>query len=505
MFRFSPIKGGIHPDSHKDHTANRDILTSMPLPERLYLPLFQQAGASALPVVGIGDHVLKGQQIAVTGGGLSAHIHAPTSGKIIAIEDIVAPHPSGLPAPAMVLESDGDDLPLEQPSICNPFTRDPEELATEVEQAGIVGLGGAIFPSAVKLRQGRRFEIKTLIINGGECEPYLTTDDRLMQERAEQIVEGARLIQHIIEAYAVIIAVEDNKPNAIAALKKAAAPHGKLRVAVVPSMYPMGSAKQLIQAVTGEEVPAGMRSNDLGILVHNVATAYAIQQALCFKRPLTSRVVTVGGSCITSPHNVEALFGTPISHLIEYCGGLKREPARLIMGGPMMGQTLPSINTPVMKGTSAILALSPEEVNEKSPDPCIRCSRCVSACPMGLVPLEMAKHVKAESFDGAQTYGLRDCILCGSCSYVCPSHIPLVNYFEYAKGELKNQRTAAQKLAYTQQLTKAREERIEKEAAAKKAAKNKKRRSRDRPASKSTPSSTPSETSSSEPTAENES
>lgn len=477
MFKFSLIRGGIHPKTHKEITAERDILTSLALPQRLLLPLFQQAGATSLPRVKVGQQVAKGQCIAVNGEGLAANLHAPSSGKVIAIEDIVAPHPSGLKAPAIVIECDGDNRWLELPDKGDPFSRSPDDLANDIEQAGIVGLGGAVFPSAVKLRQGRRFEIKTLIINGGECEPYLTTDDRLMRERAAEIVEGARLVQYIIEAFNVIIGVEDNKPDAIAALKKAAEPFGAIEVKAVPALYPMGSAKQMIQALTGREVPAGGRSNDLGILVHNVATAYAIQQTLRYGRPLISRVVTVGGGCITSPYNVEALLGTPIQHLVDACGGFKQAPSRLIMGGPMMGQILPSTEVPIMKGSSGILALTQREVNAQAPAPCIRCGRCVDACPMGLVPLEMAKHARSDDFDGAQEYGLRDCILCGSCAFVCPSHIPLVNFFEYAKGELRQRKADTQKLDYTLNLTAARSERMEREAAAKKAAKSKKKRS----------------------------
>lgn len=471
MFAWSRTRGGVHPVGYKETTAQRDILTRLPLPPRLILPLFQQSGASCLPVVKPGEQVAKGQQIAVSGAGLSTNLHAPTSGTVVAIEDVVAPHPSGLASQAIIITPDGEDRWLQPAREDDPFSRSPEALSDEVERAGIVGLGGAIFPSAIKLRQGRRYEIKTLVINGGECEPYLTTDDRLMRERAEQIVEGARLIQHIIECYEVIIGIEDNKPEAIAAMKRAAAPFGKIRVQSVPAMYPMGSAKQLIKALTGREVPAGGRSNDLGILVHNVATAYAIQQALRYGRPLVSRVLTVAGDCVSTPYNVEALFGTPIQFVIEQCGGLRRKPARLIMGGPMMGQQLPSTAVPVMKGTSGVLALTAREVNDQVPSPCIRCSRCVDACPMGLVPLEMAKSARADDFDSAAEYGLRDCILCGSCSYVCPSHIPLVNYFEYARGEMKQRKVSAQKLAYTQQLTEARNARLEREAEEKRAAK----------------------------------
>lgn len=472
------MPGGVHPDGRKDDTAAKPILTALPLPPKVYLPLGQQAGAEARPLVKVGDKVLKGQRVAISGASLSANMHAPTSGIVVGIDDITAPHPSGLPTKAIIIESDGLDQWIKLEELADPRSLSPEELATKVEEAGIVGMGGAIFPAAVKLRQGRRYEIKTLLVNGGECEPYLTTDDRLMRERAEEIVEGALLVRYIIEAYRVVIGIEDNKPEAIAAMRKAAAPHGAVEVVVVPSRYPMGSAKQLIQAVTGLEVPAGGRSNDVGVLVHNVATVYAIQQALRFGKPLISRVLTVAGDCVGQPQNVEALIGTPLSHLVQACGGLRSNPARLLMGGPMMGQALPTLAVPLLKGCSGVLALTQKEVNAEMPSPCIRCSRCVSACPMSLVPLEMAKFSRVDNFDAAQEYGLKDCILCGSCAYVCPSHIPLVQYFEYAKGELYARSADQRKMEYTVRLTNERNERLEREAAAKQAAKSEKKSKR---------------------------
>lgn len=480
MILQSMINGGVHPVTHKHRTAGRETIMSCSLPERLYLPLFQQAGAMSNPIVQVGQQVAKGECIAVGALGLAAHLHAPTSGTITSIETIQAPHPSGLESPAIVLQPDGDDRWAPLTVRLNPFEESPECLEQLVEQAGIVGLGGAIFPSAIKLRQGRRFEIKTLIINGGECEPYLTTDDYLMRQRAEEIIEGVRLIKHIIEAYEVFIGIEDNKPEAIAALTKAAEPYGTIQVRSVPTIYPMGSAKQLIKALTGKEVPSGGRSNDLGILVHNVATAYAIQQALRYGRPLISRIVTVAGGCVRSPANVEVLFGTPMQHLFAQCGGLTGQPKRMLLGGPMMGQVVPNDSVPVMKGTSGVLALTAKEVNEQLPSPCIRCSRCVSACPMGLLPLEMSKSINAEDLDSAMNFGLKDCIVCGACTYVCPSHIPLVNFFEYGKGLLRERRASQEKLAVTKTLTEERSLRLAAEAAAKKAAKAAKRK-RSRP------------------------
>ena len=481
-------RGGVHPVGHKADSRDDSILADVPLPPMLYLPLCQHTGDDALPLVQIGDRVLKGQKVARANGRLSANLHAPTSGIIKAIDTITMPHPSGLPARAIWLEPDGQEQWAELTPHPDPYSIPHEALAGMVEDAGIVGMGGAIFPAAIKLRQGRRFEIKTFIVNGSECEPYLTTDDKLMCERAKEIVEGAKLVRHIIEAYRTVIAIEDNKPEALAAIRQAAEGIGSIEVVAVPARYPMGSAKQLIQAVTGHEVPAGSRSNDIGVLVHNVATVYAIQQALIDGKPLISRVTTVAGGCIAAPRNVEALIGTPVQHLFDSCGGVTSAPSRLLMGGPMMGQVLPTADVPLIKGSSGLLALTRKEVNEHVPAPCIRCGRCVNACPMGLLPLEMASTSRKDDFEGAQDAGLRDCILCGSCAYVCPSHIPLVQYFEYAKGEIRDRRVGEQKMLRTKELADARKARIEAEKAAKAAAKKAKKK-KAKPAKKPEPSS----------------
>lgn len=471
----SPVRGGVHPAGHKDRSSALTIATA-PLPERLYLPLRQHAGADALPVVRVGDRVLKGQLIAAAASEVSAPVHASSSGRVVAIGPVPAPHPSGLTANGIVIECDGDDRWIDVDLPADPYSQEPMMLADRVAQAGIVGLGGAIFPAAVKLKQGARHEIKTVLLNGSECEPYLTTDDRLMRERAEQIVDGARLIQHILRAYRIVIAIEDNKPEAIAAMRAASEPYGAIEVEVVPALYPMGSAKQLIQEITGREVPAEGRSTSVGVLVHNVGTVFAIQQALRYGRPLISRVVTVAGGCVARPRNVETRVGVPVQNLLDFCGGLTEAPAQLLMGGPMMGMVLPNAQAPIIKGATGVLALSRHEVPRADASPCIRCARCVDACPMGLMPLEMAAHARADSFEGADDYGLKDCILCGSCAYVCPSHIPLVHYFQYALGEQDARRSAEKKNDYTRQLMEQRQLRLEQEEAARAAAKAKKRK-----------------------------
>lgn len=458
--RFFGFRGGVHPDGHKEATAHQAIST-LPLPERLFVPLQQHIGAPAEPVVRVGQPVLKGELIGRSTGTISAPVHAPTSGRVAAIAEYTAPHPSGLPVLTIALEADGEERRIDRSAPADPLALDPEEIATRVGAAGIVGMGGATFPAAVKLRLRQRSPIHTLIINGGECEPYLSCDDRLMRERPTAIIQGVRIMLRALGTERAVVAIEDNKPEAAAALIEACARIDELEVVVVPTRYPMGSEKQMIQAVTGLEVPAGGLSSDVGVLVHNVGTAYAVEQALTAGRPLISRVVTVVGGAVQAPRNVEAPIGALVSDLLAYCGGCGEQPARLIMGGPMMGQVLPHPRVPVVKGSSGILALSAQEAGPRRPGACIRCGRCVSACPVGLVPLEMAAFTRSGDLNGAVRYGLVDCIGCGSCSYVCPAQIPLVHYFNYAKGELAARQRMEHKNNETRKLAEARSARME--------------------------------------------
>ena len=317
LFRF---KGGVHPTPNKIATGCKPILR-IPIPKRLYLPVQQHIGAPAKPKVNIGQHVLKGEKLADSQGAISAPIHAPTSGKIIDISEHTAPHPSGLPVLTVILESDGKDEWTMLHGVNDPFSLEAEEISTRVSEAGIVGLGGATFPSAVKLNLGKSNQINTLIINGGECEPYLTCDDQLMRHHAEEIIDGIKIMLHGIQTPQALIAIEDNKPTAINAMQNACKNTSSVNVVVVPSRYPMGSEKQMIKTLTGMDVPAGKRSVDIGVLVHNVGTSYAVHRALRFGEPLLSRIVTVGGGAIKDPLNIEALLGTQVSELIEYCGG----------------------------------------------------------------------------------------------------------------------------------------------------------------------------------------
>ena len=467
------IRGGIHPDSHKDSSSALKI-GFVPIPEFLYLPLRQHAGAEAIAMVKVGDYVYKGQLIAQAASEVSAPVHASSSGVVVEIGDISVAHPSGLTAKGIVIQCDGLDQWL-LPEKIDLDACDSMQLADAVAKAGVVGMGGAIFPASVKLKQGVRHEIKTLLVNGSECEPYLSTDDRLMRERAAEIIDGAMLIVKILKAYRVVIAIEDNKPEAIAAIRAASQGFGMVEVEVVPALYPMGSAKQLINAITGREVPAEGRSTEVGVLVHNVGTVYAIQQALRFSRPLISRVVTVAGHCITEPRNVEVLIGTPVQDVIDYCGGFSHSPAKMILGGPMMGQVIQHTQVPVIKGVTGILALDATEIPSHQVSACIRCARCVDACPMGLMPFQMAAHAKVDQFEGAEEYGLNDCLLCGSCAYVCPSHIPLVQYFQYAIGIQDSRKVVAKRNDQIKQLMQARSTRLEAEQAARQAAKQKRK------------------------------
>ncbi len=460
LFRF---RGGVHPEGRKESTSGKAI-SKMPLPARLYVPLQQHIGAPAEPEVAVGDQVAKGQRLARNQGMVSAPVHAPTSGTVADITLHPAPHPSGLPVRTVIIEPDGEDREADNVAEFDPFSLSPAEIANRVGMAGIVGMGGATFPSAVKLRLSKRSRIHTLILNGGECEPYLTCDDRLMREKPAAIVEGAQIILRAIEAERAYLVVEDNKPEAIQALREAGEGLENIQVVPVPARYPMGSEKHMIQTVIGREVPAGGLGSDIGVLVHNMGTAHAVTQAVRHNRPLISRVVTVGGGAVRQPQNVEVLIGTPLKDVIDFCGGLSETPARLLMGGPMMGQIMPSLEVPVVKGTSGIIALTRSEVAARETTPCIRCGACERACPNGLLPMQMAAHAKAGNLEKVQEFGLVDCVACGCCSYVCPAHIPLVQYFNYAKGELTAREQARHKAQENKKLMELRNERLEREA-----------------------------------------
>ncbi|PVV07922.1 MAG: electron transport complex subunit RsxC [gamma proteobacterium symbiont of Ctena orbiculata] len=455
------IRGGVHPDDRKQLSAGQAI-EDLPLPPLLHIPLQQHIGAPAEPLVRRGELVKKGQRLARSQGAISAPVHAPTSGRIMGVGGYPAHHPSGLSVRTITLKPDGRDEWTDQlDPVYAPFSLAAEEIAQRVADAGIVGMGGATFPSAVKLNLRKRYALHTLVINGAECEPYLTCDDRLMREKPAKILDGVRLMARALGVDRILVAIENNKPQAQAAMGDAAKPYDEVDIVGLPTRYPMGSEKHLVQTLIGKETPARGLTADIGVVVHNVATAMAVHDALYLGRPLISRVMTVTGGAIRQPRNLHVPLGTPLSHLIDFCGGFKEEPAILISGGPMMGQPLPSTQVPAVKGSNALLALTAGESENSEEMPCIRCACCVQACPCGLVPLEMAANIRAGGLDNSVRLGLLDCIACGSCSYACPSHIPLVNYFNFAKGELAARQRSQHKQGETKRLAEARSERME--------------------------------------------
>jgi Na+-translocating ferredoxin:NAD+ oxidoreductase subunit C len=463
LFEHPRLRGGTHPEAHKTATCDKPIALDMPLAKKLYIPVQQHVGKPAEPVVKVGDSVLKGQLLAHSQGNISAPVHAPSSGTIIDVLDYPAPHPSALPVRTIVLQTDARDQWQACIRVAEPWLLEPEDICQRVADAGVVGLGGAVFPSAVKLNLGRKNAIHTLLINAGECEPYLTCDDRLMQERAVDIVSGIRLMLRGMNCDKALIGIEDNKPQAYAAMLKACLGYSNINVRQVPTRYPMGWDRQMLRYLTGLEIPADGRATDIGVVIHNVATAYAVYRAVALGQPLISRVVTVAGGAVARPQNVEVRIGTPVADVLQFCGVDQAQLKRLIMGGPMMGDALPIADVPVVKACNAILALSADEIDPPEPQPCIRCSQCVNACPVGLLPLEMAGRIKANQLDAAVDLGLKDCINCGSCSYVCPSQIPLVHYFKYASGALFKRQQTEHKSEQTRKLIDERNQRIQRQ------------------------------------------
>ncbi|AUC54693.1 MAG: electron transport complex subunit RsxC [Sagittula sp.] len=450
------IRGGVHPETRKYLTADCAIET-MPVPPLVRVPLQQHIGVQAEPVVVRDDFVLKGQLIGKARGPVSANVHAPTSGRVIAVGHFTAPHPSGLPVPTITIRTDGQDTWGDRLPRLRPEDATPEEIAARVAEAGIVGMGGATFPAAVKLNLRDRYPLRTLIINAAECEPYLTCDDRLLQEHGEEIADGAGIMARALGVGEIVVAIEANKPKAVAAMRRHNLGLGlKLRVKVVPTQYPMGSEKHLVKVVTGLETPARALTAELGVVVHNAATAQAVHHAVRYGEPLVSRVVTVSGKGIRRPANVRVLIGTPVADLLEHCGGLVEEPDRLLLGGPMMGMPIANRRVPLVKGTNGVLALTRAETRKADVMPCIRCGTCVQACPCGLTPFEMNAKIQADDLDGAAGVGLLDCVSCGCCSYICPSNIPLVQGFNFAKGRLAERTARKHQQEETKRLAAAR-------------------------------------------------
>jgi len=479
--------GGIHPQENKHQSTQRAIV-ALPLPAQLIVPVGQHIGAPADVIVSIGDTVLKGQDIAHPKGFVSAAIHAPTSGKVVAIEQRELPHSSGLEGTCVIIDSDGQDQWLEEiangsQGINDYLDADNDVLIKRIRDCGITGMGGAGFPTSVKMAVKGK-QIDTLVINAAECEPYITSDDMLMRERALEAIRGIQILMKLTAADNCLIGIEDNKPEAIKAMEDALHKvHGEHHITVVtiPTKYPSGGEKQLIKILTGKEVPSGGIPASIGIVCQNIGTCEAIYRAIAEGKPLISRITTITGDSVEQPQNVEVLIGTPVKHLLEFAGfkqekslfqkllGTESKP-RIIMGGPMMGFTLSNDELPILKSSNCVLAPSQKELpaNDIASE-CIRCGLCTEACPADLLPQQLYWFSKAGELDKAEQHNIADCIECGACSYVCPSQIPLVQYYRHTKGSIKTERAAQDKSNRSKVRFEARQDRLDREAAEKEA------------------------------------
>ena len=457
------VRGGVHPAEHKQESTTLPI-GSLPISKRLVLPLRQHVGNLPKVLVTVGQHVLKGQLLAEAEGNISAAIHAPTSGVVVAIEDALIPHPSGLPDQCIVIDSDGLDTWGERVAI-DWRHLDQSALLAALRNSGIVGLGGAAFPTQIKLRTNPKVQIKTLVVNAAECEPYITCDDMLMRERAADILKGVEIAQYLLGAEECLIGIEDNKPEAAEAMRQACinSPVKNLQVVVVPTQYPSGDARQLIRLLTGMEVPNDKRSTDVGVQCFNVATLLALHRYFDFGEPSLSRVVTITGN-VATPRNYDVLFGTPVTDLIAAAGDALDQTDDYIMGGPMMGFSLPSVDVPITKAANCIIASAPQLFAPPPPAmPCIRCARCADVCPVSLQPQELYWFSKSSNLEKARDYKLFDCIECGCCTYACPSNIPLVQYYRFAKSEIIAQDRAKEAADLARERNEFRLMRIERE------------------------------------------
>ncbi|AWW34246.1 electron transport complex subunit RsxC [Mannheimia varigena] len=454
--------GGIYPMENKDQSNSKPIRT-LNLPRFFYVPLVQHSGWAGELLVKVGDLVLKGQPLTKGDNYRQLPVHSPTSGRVIGIEPYVSTHASGLPEMAIIIETDGKDEWVERQPIEDFLSLTSDQIIQKVYQYGIAGLGGAVFPTATKLSLADK-RCKLLVINGAECEPYITCDDRLMQDYTHDLIEGIRILRYVLRPEEVVIAIEDNKPHAIKALEDALKGSNDMFVRAIPTKYPSGASDQLIQVLTGLEIPAGQRTIQMGIVMHNVGTAYAVKRAIIDDEPLIERVVTLTGDKIRNKGNVWARLGTPIQHLLEQVDYQADKRFPVFMGGPMMGFILPSLQAPVTKTVNCLIA--PDHFEYAPPEPersCIRCSSCSDACPVGLLPQQLYWFARAEDHNKSKEYNLDACIECGVCAYVCPSYIPLIQYFRQEKAKINEIEEKARKAEEAKIRFEAREARLQKE------------------------------------------
>jgi electron transport complex protein RnfC len=459
MTQIWDFHGGIHPATNKQQSTTRPIRNAG-IPELLILPLQQHIGEPAEAIVAVNERVLKGQKIADTSNKMGVPVHAPTSGVIDGIVQLPVPHPSGMSDWCILLRPDHQDewLPLQPVNEYRKLGR--EQVLELIHEAGISGLGGAGFPTNIKLQPPRDRKVHTLILNGAECEPYITADDMTMRERAGDVIAGLKVMAWILRPERCLIGIEDNKPEAAEAIRQAIT-GTQIELVVIPTKYPSGGEKQLIQILTGMEVPSRGIPADIGVVCQNVGTSVAIAQAIFEGKPLISRVVTMSGEALQEPGNLDTLLGTPVDYMLRQTGAQTDKINRLILGGPMMGYTLNNASVPLTKTSNCIIAASASELPAPPPEqPCIRCSQCADVCPMELLPQQLFWHAKAAEFDKAEHLNLFDCIECGACSYVCPSSIPLVQYYRYAKSEIRSQKAEQLKADRARERFEARQERL---------------------------------------------
>lgn len=427
--------GGVHPKENKI-TAQKEII-ALGIPKTVYIPVTQHLGAPAIAVVNKGDSVKVGQLIAKSGGFVSANIHSPVSGKVKKVDTIA--DTSGYPKMGIVIDTEGDEWDESvdtSAKLVKDFNYSSEEILAKITAAGIVGMGGATFPTHIKLVAPKGLKAEMLLVNGVECEPYLTSDHRLMLEKTDEILVGVKLLMKAMNVEKAFIGIENNKPDAISLMKEKVSEYPGVGVVALKVKYPQGGEKQLIKAVTGREVPSGGLPIAVGVVVSNVGTAFAVYEAVQKNKPLVERVVTVTGKSVPNPANFKARIGTPISELIEAAGGIPENTGKIISGGPMMGKAVSNAEVPVTKGTSGILLMEEPEAKRGKAISCIRCARCVSACPMGLEPFLLMTFGQAELWDKAEKNKVMDCMECGSCSFTCPSNRPLLDYIRLGKNKV---------------------------------------------------------------------